>query len=254
LQRILSLSLSCPKLSNFTFCSSTASILNCVTNPIPETISHDPEDADLLGYSKSKWVAESICNRFASQARQKEIKMNVIRVGQLTGDTTNGVWNMNEAWPLLLSTVKDIKCLPHLEQRLDWLPLDIAAKAVIEIGLANKSRGNKEADVYNLLNVKGHTRWVDLLRWVQEARDENFDIARLKTWAERLKILKEHPAQKLTWLWKKGYNDDGYRKKEIFFSTRGADDMSEAIRTFEGIDRVLINKIWEWLEAEMSKK
>ena len=83
----------------FLFCSSTASVLGPhISSPIPERISHDPLSASPLGYSRSKWVAESICEQAHLHTRLKN-HIAVLRIGQLCGDTESGIWNVTEAWP-----------------------------------------------------------------------------------------------------------------------------------------------------------
>ena len=76
---------------------------------LPERLSPEPSSASPLGYSRSKWVAEHICleahNRTSLRGR-----IAVVRVGQLAGDSMSGVWNTKEAWPMMLSTAKLIKC------------------------------------------------------------------------------------------------------------------------------------------------
>ena len=119
----------------FLFCSSTASVLgHHKKSSIPESISHDPHSASPLGYSRSKWVAEAICEQ-AYYRTPLQGNITVLWIGQLCGDTENGIWNASEAWPLMLPSVKVLKALPDLRQNLDWLPVDTAAEAVIEIAL-----------------------------------------------------------------------------------------------------------------------
>ena len=100
----------------------------------PESISHNPHSTLPLGYSRSKWVAEAICEQAYDRTPLRG-NIAVLRIGQLCGDSENGIWNALEAWPLMLSSVKVLKALPDLHQSLDWLPVDTAAEAVIEIAL-----------------------------------------------------------------------------------------------------------------------
>ncbi|KAL9639726.1 MAG: hypothetical protein Q9164_000738, partial [Protoblastenia rupestris] len=95
------------------FCSSTASVSNSPSSPIPELISHDPTHASPIGYSRSKWVAESICEKAHQHSRLRN-RISVLRIGQLCGDGINGIWNVTEAWPLMFSSVKVTGCLPNL--------------------------------------------------------------------------------------------------------------------------------------------
>ena len=62
------------KRARFVFCSSVASVALSETarDGIPESISERPSDASPLGYSRSKWVAETICARAAAAAQAAE--------------------------------------------------------------------------------------------------------------------------------------------------------------------------------------
>ena len=76
-------------------CSSTASILGHHTkSPIPESISHDPRSASPLGYSRSKWVAEAICEQAYLRTPLRG-NIAVLRIGQFCGNTENGIWKLS---------------------------------------------------------------------------------------------------------------------------------------------------------------
>ena len=124
-----------PHPPRFTYCSSTAAIIKGPLNRLgllPEEISLDPSTASPLGYSRSKWVAEQICLE-AHKRTSLRGRISVVRVGQLAGDSSSGIWNTKEAWPMMLSTAKLIHCLPDLgDEPLDWLPVDVAAQAFLE--------------------------------------------------------------------------------------------------------------------------
>lgn len=130
--------------TRFFFCSSIASVLGGSTSdPVTETFSDNPGTASAIGYSQSKWVAEAVCR----QARDAGIGTGaqVLRIGQLCGDTHTGYWNEKEGWPLLLrtaqttgslpllsevSTVASLVRLTHVVQEPSWLPVDLAARAM----------------------------------------------------------------------------------------------------------------------------
>jgi thioester reductase-like protein len=78
-------------------------------------------------------------------------RVQVLRIGQLCGDTEEGMWNESEGWPLLIKTAQTTGTLPVLQevsntvpnsimaardliespfQNPSWLPVDIAAKSV----------------------------------------------------------------------------------------------------------------------------
>lgn len=96
------------------FCSSTASVLGGRFNTIEERIYTDPSDAVAIGYARSKFVAESICDA-AAKAGGKS-KIGVLRLGQLSGDTVNGIWKTEEGWPQLFSSAEFVGCLPDLNE------------------------------------------------------------------------------------------------------------------------------------------
>lgn len=100
--------------SHFIFCSSIASVFSYKNYPsaIKEELSSDPEDAGGIGYSQSKWVAENIC---AAAASKLDMRVDIARLGQLCGDTSRGVWNQSEAWPLLIKASVDVGAFPDLK-------------------------------------------------------------------------------------------------------------------------------------------
>jgi len=102
------------------------------SDPIPEEMISEPSVASQLGYSRSKWVAEHICDAANSKTALRG-RVSIFRVGQLAGDSHKGVWNTKEAWPMMLSLVKLTRTLPDLVgETLDWLPVDIAAMALMQ--------------------------------------------------------------------------------------------------------------------------
>jgi thioester reductase-like protein len=139
----------------FVFCSSTASVIRAPT-PIREEVSGNPEHASPLGYSRSKWVAESIVRRAGGE---------VVRLGQLSGDTNEGIWNPEEGWPLILKTLQQVRCLPELNEDVQWLPVDLAAQAVCRIGVRPQG-SHEDKKIWHVLNSRG-TPWSKILDAVE---------------------------------------------------------------------------------------
>ncbi|KAN0112508.1 acetyl-CoA synthetase-like protein [Hyaloscypha variabilis] len=258
LGNLLQLSQSSSRGPRFIFCSSTAAVLG-PDHPsvIPETISTSPDDSDPLGYSRSKWVAESICSQVFEL--NKEFKIKILRIGQLTGDTEHGVWNMSEAYPLMLSIVNDIGGLPRINDKLSWLPLNVAAKAMCEISLTgyekSLARESGVCRVYHVVNNDTSVSFTDLLEWLKTIRKEPFEVMEPQEWLKRLEKLETHPAKALLGLWKRAYRDDAGEVPlpVTTFDTKNAENASKTMRSVSSVDKILFIKIWTWLEGELVK-
>lgn len=264
LRNLINLALASPKTrpARFLFCSSIASVLGPHTrSPTPERISHDPLSASPLGYSRSKWVAESICEQAHLHTRLRD-HITVLRIGQLCGDTETGIWNVTEAWPLMLSSVKVTGSLPNLKgERLGWLPVDVAAQAVIETSLPKPANGS-QIPVYHLLNPSTESTWADLLSWLKNAIPV-FDIVTPSTWVSQLENLTgeaaKHPARKLIGLWKNAYCNDDAKKstqeeekqEEVVFEMVETRNVAPAMRDVKPIGEEQLRKIWTWIDSEM---
>lgn len=260
LRNLMSLALASPHVTppRFIFCSSTASVLGPhTTSPVAEKISNDPHSASLLGYSRSKWVAEAICES-AHLSSKLRGNIAVLRIGQLCGDTQYGIWNKSEAWPLMLSSVKATGALPELKENLDWLPVDTAAEAVLQVALAEKlchPQDNKlETPVYHILNPSAQTTWSELLRWMYKLAP-GFETLNPADWVSRLESLEgesaNHPAQKLLGLWRDAYcntDKNGEGKEEVAFEMQQTKKVSPAMRDVQPIDEELFGKLWTWIE------
>ncbi|KAI0479348.1 hypothetical protein GGR56DRAFT_690686 [Xylariaceae sp. FL0804] len=211
---------------------------------IPEAASRRPSDAAPLGYARSKWVAEGVCAAAAADSNSNgkgNGGISVIRVGQLCGSSTAGVWNRAEAYPLLLSTAGLAGCLPDLPgEALNWLPVDKAARAVLEIALPPPAAGDGDpvvaggggagkrgggeggaaagAQFYHVLNPHRTPSWRQMLDWISASESASstgrgFEIVSPREWIERLQNAleaseEEHPSQALLGLWKRRYLSD----------------------------------------------
>lgn len=260
LRNLLQLSKSSSKVVNFVFCSSTAAVLG-PNHPsvVPEAVSSSPDDADILGYSKSKWVAEMICSRLAHTFVTR-LKVKIMRIGQLTGDTECGVWNMSEAYPLMLSTVRELGCLPKIQDTLNWLPLDVAARSICEIAFAFDETSLDSmrwapCEVYHIVNNDFSTSFMDLLGWMKRIRKEQFEIVEPAVWLEKLEELESHPAKALIGLWKRAFEvaAEEATNQVTVFETRNAKRNSIQMRGIRPVDEKLVEKIWKWVEGELAE-
>ncbi|KAK4561065.1 hypothetical protein LTR86_005020 [Recurvomyces mirabilis] len=261
---LLNLALSSPNKTppRLGFCSSVASAMAWTgSDPVPEAIIARPDVATELGYSQSKWVAEQICQRAVVRTSMGG-RVCIYRVGQLAGDSVHGVWNAKEAWPMMLSAVKITGSLPDLgeEQKLDWLPVDSAARALVE-GVEVMARESKESQavVYHILNENTTPNWSQLLAWLKET--ETFDIVSPAEWVKKLESAvnagSTHPASQLLDFWRKAYLErtgveaKEVRAKKVEFDLSRTKEELECMRRVEPVGREYSGRLWEWIGREM---
>ncbi|KAH7077084.1 male sterility protein-domain-containing protein [Paraphoma chrysanthemicola] len=256
-RNLLNLALALPRTTRprFTYCSSTASVVNSTSDPsgrLPELIQSNPAAASPLGYSRSKWVAEHICQQ-AHARTSLHGRIAVVRVGQLTGDSVSGVWNTKEAWPMMLSTARLIGCLPDLgDEPLDWLPVDVAATAFLEITQRDGMTG--DMPVYHVLNPHQSPTWRQMLRWL--SKNEDFEIVQPAEWVRRLEELEgsNHSAVKLLGLWKESYGkaaDPGDDSKRPQFSMERTQARIATLKDVKPLDEAYVHRMWNWVQANV---
>ncbi|KAI4715286.1 acetyl-CoA synthetase-like protein [Aureobasidium sp. EXF-10727] len=246
--------------ARFAYCSSVASVMAYSKGTsIPERIINDPEAASTLGYSRSKWVAEQICSR-ANERSQLQGRVAIFRVGQLSGDTQRGIWNASEAWPMMLSSVKISRALPNLDQEtLDWLPVDLAATALMQ-GIASVDGSGDGAHVLHVLNEHRRPTWPTMLQWLKKRCA--FDIVDPPKWVARLEDMQErdgadHPAYKLLDHWKRAYapehkaEDTSSAPTVLPFDMARTKDAVAVLRDVSPVDEQYFAKIWDWIDRTM---
>ncbi|KAL2192285.1 hypothetical protein P885DRAFT_73122 [Corynascus similis CBS 632.67] len=100
---------------------------------IAARVMEDPATAAPMGYAEAKWVYEHI-TAFAATAIRDEVEPVVVRIGQLSGPEHNqGVWKIEEHIPTLVSVGRKIGAFPLLKGYVSWIPVDRAARALVDI-------------------------------------------------------------------------------------------------------------------------
>lgn len=267
--------------SRLIFISSTASVGASPTVQVAEKPSSSPSDASSLGYSRSKWVAEQVCNAaekhvlgaMTSAKAHAASRVAVVRVGQLCGNVA-GVWNASEAYPLMLSTAKITGCLPDLPgEGLNWLPVDQAAQAVLEltsgIGNGTSSAGTlDEVTIYHVLNPHKQPEWHKMVEWLQaDSNGVSFETVKPSVWLSRLgEALNgeaaDHPARKLWGFWQQRYrphtntngDDDDQAQKPPKFETNTTAAVSKTIAQIQPLTSSQVLKMWEWIGSNVGVK
>lgn len=135
----LSLSVKRPEPAQLLFCSSIATAFN---TPSPALVPNAPiESFDCVsqtGYARSKFVAEHIVRNAALAGARSY----VFRLGQIVGDTQNGIWNDREFVPMVIRSALTLKVLPRLHEVSFFVHLSFVLRGpmtdrVVELLLAS---------------------------------------------------------------------------------------------------------------------
>ena len=110
----LSLSVHQPRPAQLLFCSSISAAWNAplTTRVVPEAAIEDFSYAAGMGYAQSKLVGEHIVR----DAAQRGARSYVLRIGQVVGDTVQGIWNEGESIPLMIRSAMEMEMLPDLKE------------------------------------------------------------------------------------------------------------------------------------------
>lgn len=234
-----------------------------------------------MGYAQSKWVAEQL---LASAAATAEIPVRIARLGQVCGDSVEGLWNPAEAIPTIVRTAVTQGVLPGEEEELQWLPADVAGQAIVDVAVYEDDEDEDDGEksrllqVFNLVNSTFPLFWnKDFLPFLRRA-GLSFEIISGKDWVKKLEkysssstsTMQDEPAVKLFDFFKHKYDtskttnsqekekEEGTekekekeRKKESQprFETARAKKISSAMAKNCVIDEVLVAKfVRYWME------
>lgn len=128
-------------------------------------------------------------------------------MGQVCGDSINGVWNTSEQYPLMMvgggALLKKMPDFGSME--LDWLPVDYASISIFEIMLETaKQQGSEIAGkVFHIVNPNT-ANWIDLLQAMKLSGIE-FEVVPVSEWVQELKQHPENPAYRLMAFYEAGH-------------------------------------------------
>ncbi|KAF6799434.1 nrps-like enzyme [Colletotrichum sojae] len=191
-------SVTTPEPAAFYFCSSVSAAGG---TPRPGVVAEvpvpTPRNAQGTGYARSKYVSEHITQ---NASRDAGARARVLRIGQLVGDTKVGEWNTTEGIPLMIQTAVTLGALPQLDEEMTWLPVDLAAKTIIEMTNADRRRPaeavaerDSDADlVYHVLNPTRFHWARDMLPSLSKA-GLDFEALPTERWMQRLRASERDP-------------------------------------------------------------
>jgi thioester reductase-like protein len=225
-------------------------------SPVPEAVTSlfDPAITLPQGYGESKHVAAQM---LAVASHRLGIKTAIVRAGQLAGPSAaaaGAAWNRHEWLPTIVHTSKILKKLPRTlgnMERVDWVPMDVAAGTVVDIATADADEAGDRARVFHLANPHT-TTWSQLYPVIRDFfKDEGVDIEVVEydAWVDELKQTpqtKENaervPGLKLLDFYESLRPETGMGLPAL--ETRGAEKASQTLREGRAVDGEVMKK---WL-------
>ncbi|KAI1276494.1 putative NRPS-like enzyme [Xylaria sp. FL0933] len=256
LRNFLDLASQTPSPARVVFISSISAAFNMpLPANVPEARLESLEYAADTGYGRSKLVGERICEAAGASGAA----VGVLRVGQISADSVNGIWNEKEHVPLLVRSAMEVKALPRLygyEGRCEWMPVDTVAATLLQ--LADKLKPGDGTSFYNITPPHAFS-WNDrFLPALHEAGLE-FEEVEFDEWLKRLRARADElgsaaeeklPAIKLADYYESTYGKSaGGRDFNLKFENGRACKDSVALRTCPELSEVnIVRKMLQhWL-------
>ncbi|TFK50446.1 acetyl-CoA synthetase-like protein [Heliocybe sulcata] len=145
---------------------------------VPERAINDAGVASSQGYGRAKYV----CERVLVEASNAGLQVAIVRPGQLSGGIEHGVWSLKEHIPMLINASLVLGKIPEDLPPLRWLPVDVAAEAIVELSLRSEQQ---QVSVHHIENSVA-TPWTEAVNMLKEAADLPLDIVPNSVWLEAL--------------------------------------------------------------------
>lgn len=245
----------------------TSSVSVAFDMPRPADVPEGPipslEHAAATGYARSKLVGEHICMAAATRGATAA----VFRIGQMSADTVNGVWNKREAIPLMVQSVTETHALPRLEGEhgvCDWVPVNVVARTCLQLIETLNPEANM-ASFYNITSPHLFS-WNDaflpaLRRGGLKFEDVAFEdwLAQLRSRAGDLGHSAEDilPAVKLVDYFERAYGGSPYKTAlRLRFENEKSCNRSTALRLIPSVlgDEVIAKMLRPWFGATTSTR
>lgn len=111
-------------------------------------------EALTLGYTQSKWVAETMIAKAASEG----LPAYIYRLGRIWGDSIQGKCHTNDfLWLIIMASIK-VGVIPNIDMNVNVMPVDFVSSAVIELSNHHVKYGTS----YNIINPS-EIRWDEII-------------------------------------------------------------------------------------------
>ncbi|XP_052077177.1 polyketide synthase HetM-like [Mytilus californianus] len=214
--------------------------LNCSED---ENIEHfDQELTD--GYSKSKWVAEQLIRI----AGMKAIPFVIYRLGNMSGDREQGIWNDQNDTFLVLQVCAKYQIAPDVDWKMEMTPVDLVADFIVRCTYNLSTTLGK---TYHIINDQPlHSRFV--FDWMNK-HGYPLQIIPIEDWKKRtLEKLKGeknhgHTESNLQSLLELNQNDSFCSNLNTYKTDNFKQALTDFKLSYPYTDSMLLHKYFEWL-------
>lgn len=247
LRYLLTLSYEARHCPPFLYVSSLGIAYSAGLSHIPEEIFRDFSGVN-GGYPQSKFIAERMVEAYA---RSTGCPAAVLRVGQIAGPVrSGGIWPHREWFPTLLRASSHIKALPSTlgpHDAVDWIPVDILSRIIVEIAEHVKVRSFRpNADyplVFNIANPKT-VSFGELLPYLNKVAYKTVPCQEwVRLFQESVAENPQIPGAKLL-----GFYDAAFTTRKALIETVTC-NMMTASKTARGLQAVSGSWMVRWLDG-----
>ncbi|KAL3466482.1 hypothetical protein BJX64DRAFT_284420 [Aspergillus heterothallicus] len=257
----------------------TAETTQASRAPITEKILPDLTAPAAAGYAESKHISERL---LAHASDRLNLPSKVLRMGQIAGAARSpGKWNATDWVPALILGSMMLRAIPEKlngldanESVVDWVPVDVIADVIVEIGLYADPglEGESERDVVSVFHpLNPHrTSWALLVPSIISTLESQSRCAeqgwRIKVvspaeWISKLRSAARgpssasdegvNPALRLLDFFSERFGGLSPGPESLRWETGCAASSSKTLRDTEGIDGRMMSKwVGQWLESE----
>lgn len=130
-----------------------------------------------LGYAQSKCVAESLVR----EAGRRGLPVSIVRPALVSGDSIAGRSNVDDLLTRFIAGCVAMKAAPDLDWRVDCLPVDQVARAIVRLALGHDG----DIDVMHI-SAKQPRHWRECVLWMRLCGFE-LELLPYSQWNEQLR-------------------------------------------------------------------
>lgn len=133
--------------------------------------------------------------------------------------------------------------MPTMNTTINWLPIDYAGQAIIDIMLA---RRETKQNIFHVVNIK-NVSWPSMLQAMKDS-GISFETVNPETWVRELSKHQQNPAYKLLSFYKNIFTNDSPITTQ--WETSKTENVTAAIASAPTVNERLSLYLQKWTEQE----